>query len=72
MYNYEWLINTWLLQDESKERGLYYRTNLLDGLNAISIRLLMECGMSTQEVEVLLVGVRKDIQNREIHAYIPM
>jgi hypothetical protein len=70
--HYEWPTNTWPLQAESRKRGLYCKANLLDGVNAISMRLLAACGMSTAEVEGILVDVRKDVENREIHAYIPM
>lgn len=47
--------------------------NVLTGLEGFSLRPMMGfLGMSREEVEELLVGVRKDIMNPSIHAYIPM
>jgi len=43
------------------------------GLQALSLMLLTNVlGWSAEEVEVFLVGVRKDLKNRKIHAYFPV
>jgi hypothetical protein len=42
-------------------------------LHAFSVAVLTRgLGMTAQEVEVLLIGVRKDICNRNIHCYAPI
>lgn len=47
--------------------------NVLTGLEAFPLRPMMGfLDMSREEVEELLVGVRKNIMNPSIHAYIPM
>lgn len=47
--------------------------NILDGLHGISMVLLTKfLNMSPEAVEVLLVDVRKDIQNPRIHFYYPV
>jgi hypothetical protein len=45
----------------------------MEGSYAISVAVLTRgLGMSAQEVEVMLVGVRKDLCNRNIHCYVPV
>jgi hypothetical protein len=47
--------------------------NTMDGIHGFSARLRTQVlGMSSDELETLLVGVRKDIQNPQIYAYWPM
>jgi hypothetical protein len=45
----------------------------MDGMQAISIAALTRgLGMTSAEVEALLVGVRKDLKNHRIHCYTPV
>jgi hypothetical protein len=45
----------------------------MEGLHGISIAVLTRgLGMTAPEVELLLVGARKDLCNRDIHCYAPM
>jgi hypothetical protein len=47
--------------------------NVLQGLQALSLMSFgAGLGWSAAEVEALLIDVRKDIQNRNIHAYWPV
>lgn len=65
--------NPWAKGEEQKMLGMMQMENILDGLHGISIGLFTKMlGMSTQEVEVLLVDVRKDLRNTKIHFYYPM
>jgi SAM-dependent methyltransferase len=66
---YEWPINP---GSESPKLGLYVQENLVTGVEAFSTYLLDKHGMSAAEIEVMLANVRKDIKNRDIHAYLPM
>jgi hypothetical protein len=53
-----------------KEIGMYQMVNFLEGLEALSMALFTRAlGWTTEDVEVFLVQVRKDIKNRNIHAY---
>ncbi|KAI9809366.1 MAG: hypothetical protein M1827_006878 [Pycnora praestabilis] len=52
-----------------KEAGLFHHAQLRDGLQGIAMALFTRVlGWTSQEVEVLLVGVRKELDDRSIHA----
>ncbi|CZR66302.1 related to methyltransferase [Phialocephala subalpina] len=66
-----WPIGTWARGKRMKMLGLWCREDLLSALEGISLAVLTRgLGMSKEEVEVLLVGVRNDIKSNEIHAYL--
>lgn len=67
-----WPINTWPKDTYLKLLGLWFQFDLLEGLNSTTALLTRGLGWSTEEVESLLVDVRKDIENRRVHAYVPM
>ena len=51
--------------------GVWCREDLLSALEGISLAVLMRgLEMTKEEVDALLVGVRDDIKNNRIHAYI--
>jgi SAM-dependent methyltransferase len=69
----KWPINGWPPEKELKEVGICCLQILLDGIEAFSMEVLVESGMmSEEEVQVLLTGVRKDLKDTRIHAYVPM
>jgi hypothetical protein len=52
-----------------KKIGAYNLTQLYEGLQGFSIRPFTKfLGWTPEEVEVLLVDVRKDLRNQNIHA----
>ena len=62
--------NPWPKGKEAKTMGLWQMTNFLDGIHAVTMTVFTKgLGMSPEEVEVLLVDVRKDIQNPNVHFY---
>jgi hypothetical protein len=66
-------IGTWLRDKDDKLTGLYWTANMLDGLNGMSnITLRCGLGMSSEDMEQLLVDVRHDLKDRKIHSYWPM
>jgi hypothetical protein len=67
-----WPINTWPKDTYLKLLGLWFQFDLLEGLNSTTALLTRGLGWSTEEVESLLVDVRKDIENRRVHAYVQM
>jgi hypothetical protein len=70
---YKWPQNRWPKDKHYKNIGNWNMINTLDGIHGFSARLCTQVlGMSSDELETMLVGVRKDIQNPQIHAYWPM
>ncbi|CAK7207605.1 hypothetical protein SEUCBS139899_010415 [Sporothrix eucalyptigena] len=65
--------NPWPKGKEAKTLGLWQMTNFLDGMQAITMTVLTKgLGMTPTEVELLLMDVRKDVQNTNVHFYIPV
>lgn len=65
--------NPWARGEDQKILGTMQMENILDGLHGFSIGLFTKMmGMSAQEVELLLVDVRKDLRNTKIHFYYPV
>lgn len=70
---YEWPVGTWARGKRMKTLGMWYREDLLAGLQGFTVAVLTRAlGMRMEEVEVLLVGVREDIRSNRIHIYIPV
>ena len=70
---HKWPQNTWPKNRREKELGSWTLANILEGLQGFSMALMTRClGMSKEEVEVLLVDVRKDMKNENIRSYWPM
>lgn len=62
--------NPWAKGDDQKMLGVMQLENILDGIHGMSIGLFTKMlGMSAEEVELLLVDVRKDMKNTKIHFY---
>ncbi|KAI0003510.1 S-adenosyl-L-methionine-dependent methyltransferase [Xylariaceae sp. FL0662B] len=65
--------NTWAKGADQKELGFMQMENILEGIHGMSMTLFTKfLGMSAEEVELMLVDVRKDLRNRDIHFYYPM
>ncbi|KIH93385.1 hypothetical protein SPBR_04152 [Sporothrix brasiliensis 5110] len=65
--------NPWPKGRAAKTLGLWQMTNFLDGMQAITMTVLTRgLGMTPAEVELLLMDVRKDVQNTNVHFYIPV
>ncbi|KIX95772.1 uncharacterized protein Z520_08480 [Fonsecaea multimorphosa CBS 102226] len=62
-------IGPWPKDKRLKRMGLVNWTQIFEGLQAVSLRLFLNVlGWTQQELESLLVEVRQDMKNREIHA----
>ena len=62
--------NPWAKGEEQKILGTMQMTNILDGLHGFSISVFTKVlGMSVEEVELMLVDVRRDLKDRNIHFY---
>jgi len=65
--------NPWAKGLEQKQLGAMQMENILEGIHGFSISLFTKyLGMSPEAVEALLVEVRKDLVNTNIHFYYPM
>ena len=70
---HKWPQNSWAKQPKYKELGAWTMVNMLEGLQGLSMAPFTRgLGWTTQEVELFLVDVRRDVQNRAIHSYWPM
>lgn len=64
--------NPWPKGKEAKTLGYWQMKNFSDGLQAITMTVLTKgVGMSVPEVEMLLMEVRNDIKNTNIHFFLP-
>ena len=62
-------VGTWPRDRKLKEVGAFDVVQFLDGLEAISLRILTTVGgWSPEEVQVLLVDVRKELRERRMQA----
>ncbi|MCJ1362712.1 hypothetical protein MMC16_001818 [Acarospora aff. strigata] len=63
-------INPWPEDQRQKELGRWSEMNMLDGIQGFSLAWFSRVlGWTKAEIEVFLVGVRKAISQREVHAY---
>jgi len=70
---FAWPSNTWPKGRKQKEIGYTTMTNSLKGLSAVSMAVFTRAyGWSAEEVEVYLGPVKRDIQDKSIHAYYPI
>jgi hypothetical protein len=68
-----WPIGMWARDSRMKTLGAWTKEDVLSGLHGWSAAVLTRgLGMSSQEVEILLMEVRNDINSNWLHAYIPM
>jgi SAM-dependent methyltransferase len=69
----QWPQNPWPRGAKNKLLGMWALADGLDAVASVSTALFTRVlGMSPEEVELTLVGVRKDMRNRAIHTYYPM
>jgi len=70
---FAWPSNTWPKGKKQKEMGYTTMANSLQGLSAVTMAVLTRAfGWSAEEVEKYLGPVRRDIQDKSIHAYYPI
>ncbi|KAH7149799.1 S-adenosyl-L-methionine-dependent methyltransferase [Dactylonectria estremocensis] len=69
----KWPTNTWPQDKRHKELGAWSRMNLDGGLEAFTMAPLTRAhGWSREQVVLFLVDVRRDLNDRGIHAYWPV
>jgi hypothetical protein len=71
--NFAWPTNTWPRGQHHKTLGVWTGKDLKDGLEGFSMAPLTRGhGWTADEVKELLPDVRRDIDDRNIHAYMPV
>jgi len=74
----KWPTNRWPKDPRFKQIGLWAHENVMQALAGLSLAIFTRpvgeggLGWTAEELEVLLVGVRKDFKNLSIHAYWPI
>lgn len=65
-------INTWPKDTRMKVLGAWEMENLLSGMEVMTMRVFVKAlGWTEEEVMVFLVNVRKEVKDRNIHAWWP-
>ncbi|KAL3475701.1 S-adenosyl-L-methionine-dependent methyltransferase [Aspergillus californicus] len=60
----------WAKDPKLKELGRYHQVNMLEALEAYSLALMTRfLGWTVEDVQILLMGVRKELQDRTLHIY---
>ena len=66
-----WPVGDW--EPEKRELGRMCRSNLLMGVEAISLACLFRSRkMSRDEIQIYLIDVRKDLKNPDLRLYVPV
>ncbi|TVY36861.1 Diphthamide biosynthesis protein [Lachnellula subtilissima] len=71
--HFQWPMNTWPKGERMKVLGRYMQENLLRILESLSMAPLTRgAGFTKEKVLELTAEVRKDVVNKNIHAYLPV
>jgi SAM-dependent methyltransferase len=71
--HFAWPSSPWCKGRHLKKLASWFSKDMCDGVEAISMALLTRFGgMTEAEVKEFLEGVRKDVLNTRVHAYMPM
>lgn len=63
-------IGPWAKDKRQKKVGSFELVNMTEGIEGLTMRLYSKAlGMSIEEIQVLLVDVRKEATNSKIHSY---
>jgi hypothetical protein len=67
-----WPTSAWAKGKYYKEVALYWQEDLLRGLEGISLKAMGSMGWTVEEIQAFLPGVRDDVKNTSIHAFLTM
>ncbi|GAB1729871.1 hypothetical protein NU195Hw_g2254t1 [Hortaea werneckii] len=66
-------IGTWPRDPDLRQSGLFSLVGMLEGLSGLSQRVFTKAlGWSVEEMELLLMDVKRELKNRRIHTYFPI
>lgn len=67
---FKWPIGPWAANKKMKEIGAYNRLGWDEGINGWAMFLMTKyLGWMSEEVEILCAHIRRDLRNKNIHAY---
>jgi Methyltransferase domain len=70
---FQWPFNTWPKGKYYKTLGLWYNKDMQEGLEGMTMAVFTRAhGMTKEEVQEKVGLVRKDLDDKRIHAYLPM
>lgn len=70
---YKWPTNTWPRDLHHKTLGLWSHASISEQIHGLSVALFTRyLGMSLAELEVFLVGARKELDDTKLHGYFPL
>ncbi|KAJ3956851.1 hypothetical protein N0V92_006601 [Colletotrichum tropicale] len=73
IYMHKWPTNSWPKDPKFKELGMWQNQSMMEGLDGFTMAPLTRAlKWKKDEVNVFLIDVRKEINNRDVHAYWPM
>ncbi|PMD15765.1 S-adenosyl-L-methionine-dependent methyltransferase [Hyaloscypha hepaticicola] len=64
--------SNWPRGKKAKELGLWFHEDLMDALSGSKVLLTKTLDYQQDEVELLLMEVRKNLKDRGVHAYMPL
>lgn len=67
-----WPTSAWAKGEYYKTVAAWWQTDLLAGIEGISLKVMGVMGWEADKVREFLVDVRKDVKDTSIHAYLPM
>jgi hypothetical protein len=70
--SFHWPTNTWVKGRYHKQIAAYFQADMLNGIEGMSLKVIGQLGWTADEIRAFLVGVRKDLQDTSITAYVPM
>jgi len=66
-------IGPWPKDERLRQAGLFFLVGVLDGISGLSMRVFTQgLGWAVEKMEVLLVALRKEWKNKNIHSYVSM
>jgi hypothetical protein len=69
---FQWPINTWLKGKYYKTLGLWYNKDMHEGLGGMTMAVFTRAHGMKEEVEEMVKEIRKDLDDKKIHAYVPL
>jgi hypothetical protein len=69
---YYFPLNAWAKGKYYKEISVYSQTDLLNGIEGMSLKVMGAQGWTAKQIRAYLPQVREDIKNTRMHCYAPM
>lgn len=70
--NFYFPVNAWAKGRYFKQIAVYAQADFLSGLEGLSLKVMGTMGYSAEAVKEMLVDVRRDVCDPDVHCYCPM